>query len=583
MIAQVATILLAAALGQGAPDTGWLKAIPAEADVVVHVRSVDAARDDLVAMIKAMSPTLAQQAAPAIEGLAAQFAQRFGKEGAASEFLAVMRIVPGQDGGRMPFAVLVRGDDHAAILGSVSGGQGERKPEADGTESFQGIDGATWYGAQGAGFTAFGPDRALIAAIARPGEKTVGAAIGGDAAAKLLAGDLGAYVNVAALATRYADQIDAARGQFLALLDAGAQQAGGNAQAMAAAKELYGKLFDGIKLADALVVNLDFDAAGLDVAGVATVKPGTEAAKRLAAAEAPGDFAELAKLPADAGYFFHMDLDAATVTALQKFSMSMAVPAGGSPSPEAQKAADAMKALGRMRTDGSAGFGNGFSTFGVVHVADAQKLVEATLANSRAMKSAMPEGMNYIKNVEVAEKAQEYRGFTFASSVVTFDLDALAKMSGPAGNRQMLESMFGGDTIRTWHGTDGKVVLSVVAKSWDAAKAQIDAYLDGKATLGATAAYQAIAAKLPKTAAIVGLVSAQGFVKQLTAQFAGMLNNPQLQPPGDLPAEPALMGGSVTPQKDGYSFRAVVPSPVGPVLEKGLAPVIGAMRGVVGQ
>jgi hypothetical protein len=581
MIAQVATLLLAAALGQGAPDTGWLKAVPADADLVLHVRSVDATRDDLLAMIKAMSPNLAQQAAPVVEQVAAQFVQRFGKDAAESEFLAVARLVPpGGGGGQMPFAVLVRGDNHAGILASVSGDKAERKAEADGTESFRGVDGATWYAAQGANFTAFGPDRGLIAAIAKPGDATVGAALG-DGAAKLLAGDLGVWVNAAALATRYADQIEGARAQFMALLDAAGQQAG-NAQAMGMAKELYGKVFDGLKIAQGLVVSLDFDAAGLDVAGVATVKPDTDAAKRLAAAPAPGGYPELAKLPADSGYFFHMDLDAAAVTAMQNLSLNM-MTGGGKPSPEMQKALEALKGLGRMRTDASAGFGGGFETFSVIHVDAPEKMIAASLANSQALKAGMPEGANYIKTVEVAEKAETHRGFTFARAVVTFDLDALAKMSGPAGNRAMLEGMFGGDTIRTWYGTDGKVVLSAVAKDWDAAKAHIDAYLDGKNPLGATASYKAIAAKLPETASVVGLLSAQGFVKQLTAQFAGMLNNPGLKPPGDLPAEPALMGGAVTPQKDGFAFRAVVPSTVGPVLEKGMAPVLGAMRGVVGQ
>ena len=39
-----------------AADAGWLKAVPADVDVAVRVRGVDAARADLMAMLKAMSP-----------------------------------------------------------------------------------------------------------------------------------------------------------------------------------------------------------------------------------------------------------------------------------------------------------------------------------------------------------------------------------------------------------------------------------------------------------------------------------------------------------------------------------------------
>src|SRR5262249_13179093 len=51
-----------------APDeAAWLKSVPDSAAVVLHVRGVEAARDDLIKMLKAMSPTLAEHAEQGLE------------------------------------------------------------------------------------------------------------------------------------------------------------------------------------------------------------------------------------------------------------------------------------------------------------------------------------------------------------------------------------------------------------------------------------------------------------------------------------------------------------------------------------
>ena len=56
------------------------------------------------------------------------------------------------------------------------------------------------YAVKGPGFVAFGPDQALIAAIARPGEKTLDKALTPTLTQQFLAGDVGVYVNASAAA-----------------------------------------------------------------------------------------------------------------------------------------------------------------------------------------------------------------------------------------------------------------------------------------------------------------------------------------------------------------------------------------------
>src|SRR5438552_1491745 len=120
MFAYTLTLWVATAVGQAAPaEAAWLKAVPAEAEVVVRVRGLEAGRDDLVKMLEAMSPALADQAKPALEQGLSQFTERHGKKAATTPWLALLRLPkpdavgPGQP---PPFAVIVDSNNYDAIL-----------------------------------------------------------------------------------------------------------------------------------------------------------------------------------------------------------------------------------------------------------------------------------------------------------------------------------------------------------------------------------------------------------------------------------------------------------------------------------
>ncbi|MEJ7680224.1 MAG: hypothetical protein WKG06_20690 [Segetibacter sp.] len=181
--------------------------------------------------------------------------------------------------------------------------------------------------------------------------------------------------------------------------------------------------------------------------------------------------------------------------------------------------------------------------------------------------------------------SETHRGFTFNHAVAKIDLDKLEKLGGnnPAGATTM-KSMFGGDSLSYWLGTDGKRVIQVMTPTWDDAKARIDAFLDGDAGIGTTPSYKAVRSLLPEQVSLLMLVNAQGLVRMFASQFAATLNQPDLKPPGDLPKEPALLGFSLTPRRPtGYEFHLVLPSRVGSVLEKGLVPLFQGMRGQAGK
>ena len=470
------------------------------------------------------------------------------------------------------------------MLKAVSGGKEvpPLKPQDGGYDAFDSPQGdGTWYAAKGPGFVAFGPDETLVAAVARPGEESLEKALTPALARPFLAGDVGLYVNAAALSTRFADQIDKARQGLMAALDQAGQQMG-NAASMDAAKMIYGGLFDRLKEADALTLDVDFAAEGLHLAGALAVKADSDAAKAISASRT-GTAADLGKFPADSAFYIYMNMDARSFDRLQGMGMRMLNP-GGKATPAIDRAMARFREVGQVESIGASTIAKGMRAVNVMNVADPKEFISAVQDMLLAMKG--DEGSPGIyKDVKIDADVETHRGFTFNHAVARVDLDKMAKLGGntPAGAMTM-KSMLDGDSLSYWLGTDGKRVIQVMTPTWEDAEARIDAFLDGDAGIGTTPGYQAVRSLLPEQASLLMLVNAQGMVRMLASQFAAALNKPDLKPPGDLPEEPALLGFSLTPRRPtGYEFHFVLPSRVGPVFETGLVPLFEGMRGQAGK
>lgn len=584
MLAPILPLALAAALLQSEPpEASLIRATPADTDVVVRVRGIEAARDDLVAMIKATSPALGAQAGPALEQAVASFSEMFGAEAVKTPFLGLIRVAPPEQPGQNPWAVIVPTDNPEGVLKALNAGKAPAIETKDGVGSFAGQRGDTVYTASGSGFVVFGLDEPLVRSVQARGEKpALDKVLTGALGESFHRGDVGLYVNLARLHDRYKEQIAQAKEQFFAALDQAGQQAG-NAEMMGFVKNMYGGLFDATKYGDALTLSLDFDADRLAIDSVVAFKPESEPAKVLAGAQ-PGSSEALGKLPADAAYYVHMNLDPSLAARLQAMSLSMVAP-GQKPSPEFEAAIQAQKGQGRIATTGAMSFGEkGMTNLTVVEVADPKAYLDASAKMLQAFKSKDDAGlMGIIKDVKVTPKAETHKGFTFDRVEMVFDLEKLgqAQPNNPAA--ASLRSMFGGDASNTWMGTDGKIGVTLNAPSWEAARDLLDTYLSGTDTVGALPGFQAVRSKLAEKPTVIGLFSAQGLLAQITFQLRTMLGAPDLKPPGDLPKEPVFVGASVVPVANGLHVQAVIPTAVGPVFEKGLVPIITRMQGRVDQ
>ena len=556
---------LIAALGQAPAADGWLDAVPAEADVVIHVRGVRAVRDDLLALIKAVNPAMTDQAGPGLDQAIEHLKTMAGDRAVTDPFLTLVRAVPPQEPHAPPFAIVVKSTSYEGVLGSLNGGKAQTlKHDPGGFDSFDGPNGMTIHAAKGPGTVAFGPDKTLIAAFAKPGAKTLGKLVSPGVRKELFSGDLGLYVNVAALTGRYGEAIDQAKQGMLGALDQAGQQQPAMAATMDMIKPMYAGLFDSVKEADAFALSLDFAADGVTIDGDLTVKADSKTAKSIAGAKS-GDAAGLAKLPADAAYFFYMNLDAKTFESLQKAGLAM-MSAGGKATPEVEAALAKQREQGRIEAVTAMTIAKGMKGFNLYNVADPKAICDTTEAFLKAFKTS-DSPMNIYKDVTITHDAETYGGFKFIRMEMTLDPEKLAKLTAgnPAQAAQM-KAMFGGDKITSWLGVGDKQMLQITAPSWDEAKAQLDAYQKGEGTLGASPAFAAARAKLPKDVNVLMLLIAQGILRQVATQFGG----PPDEALKSLPKEPILIGASMTTTPGtGFEFRLVIPSAIGQVIPKG--------------
>jgi hypothetical protein len=575
MLAQLSQWLLIAAIGQAPPEAALAKAAPADVDVAVRVRGIEATRDDLLAMLKAMNPDWATAAEGSLSGPLAEMRQRHGEHAVKSPFLALMKFGDeGAAGGPPPFAIVVHSDNYKGALKELAGGKDvELKHQEGDYDEFAAPDGnGSWYAANAPGVVAFGPSKELIAAIAKRPGQSLDSVLSGTAGRSFFRGDVGLYINAASLTKRFGDQIDQARQMFMAGIDQAAQQ-GGNAATMEMAKDIYGKMFDSLKFADYLTLSLDAAAQGLHLAGFLKVKSDSDSAKSITDVRATS-LASIDKLPPGAMVYGSLNVSAKTFERMQGMSLRM-ISASGKAAPALQKAVAEFHDLGRIEHVTSMSMDKGMKGLSEMRVDDPKRYIAAAIDMLRAMGEGEGKAGLY-KDLKVEENAETYRGLTFTHFGAIMDVQKLAELSGnQPGQVDTMKAMFGDGRLSYWYGTDGKRVLHVIAPQWEEAKSLIDTYLTGQGGVGESAGFKAVRSELPEQANFLMIFNTQSMVRMMANVIANTVKKPDLKVPEDLPKEPAYLGLSLTPHAgQGYELHLAIPGAVGPVIAKGLVPVM---------
>lgn len=561
-------------------EAAWLNVVPADVDAVLRLKGIEAARGDAAAMVAAMFPINGQEINASIAESVQDFVTRYGQAAARSPYLMLFRFGELDVNGELPFAAIVRDNDYANLQRQIAGRAGVKpKVYPIGYRSIENLDGQLIYLVQGRGYVAFGTDEKLIAAITRPKPtSSLARSLPANARARLLAGDLGFYLNVATLNQRYRDEIEQTReGMIESFAEANAQ---GGAAANEAAKIILGGAFQALKQGQTLSLSVEFDAREMAAAGEVSARSGTQASRRLANAQ-PADAEALKTLPAAAVACIFRSIQASTFEDLHGPAQKVLVFGDQEkPAPAVQKAIDQLATLGPQQVAVAVRPAPGVQDIRIIAGANPQALVKAEAGLFTALKN----GSGFIKAVTLDPKTSTYEGFTLQQATMQPDFAKLA--GGPAnpGDIAAIKKAFGGETLTTWFGTDGKRVLEVTAHDWNAAKAVVDAVLTGRGSIGQLPEYAALRNRLPRQVSTLIMVNANAASSQISDNLnAALPEAKNARTAVAIPKGHSLLGAAVTMTNAGTQFQAIIPSAVGPVFEQAISPTVEEIQGKARQ
>ena len=126
----------------------------------------------------------------------------------------------------------------------------------------------------------------------------------------------------------------------------------------------------------------------------------------------------------------------------------------------------------------------------------------------------------------------------------------------------MMRKMMGEGTT-TWLGSDGKEVVQVTAKDWDAAKELLDQYYKGQDRAGDDKAFAAARKELPAKATVVELIDVMQYAKLIIdvvkpALGAAGTKAPVLNLPAAVKGQPSYIGVAATLEGDSAGMDIVV-------------------------
>jgi hypothetical protein len=211
---------------------------------------------------------------------------------------------------------------------------------------------------------------------------------------------------------------------------------------------------------------------------------------------------------------------------------------------------------------------------------DAAKAAKAQLAMFNALEAG-----GVFQRVPLKEKpkvqadAQTYRGFKLNEISMTWDFAKLAETT-PGGGQAMADGMkkMMGENTRSWFGTDGKNYIQITAKDWDAARTQLDNFLDGKNPAENNKPFQDCLRQLPRETTMTILMDLPAYI-QVMGEFLGPLFQAQGLPVNIPPLKAekgkAFLGMAVRLEPQRGTFDLWIPVTAIIETRKVLSPVLG--------
>jgi len=411
-------------------------------------------------------------------------------------------------------------------------------------------------------------------------------AMGPDLAASFLAADVALAVNLDVINDKYGDQIR----QFKGLIDFALGQAQGmvpglNKKQLEMVKVVLNGFIQAIEDAQGLVIAAEFRPEGLNLRGQIQFAPDTPSSKMLKP-EVPTALADLEKLPKGLTTYAATKFGKKFSDLARQFAQEFAA------ADDDEKGAQQFeKLLAEIVAAGPEGEFGASSLPETALSVTAYKDPAKAVAASTKLYQSLSAGGKFLNLVlkdkpKVTEAAQKYRGFTLTEVRLTVDFAATVEALPETVREATLTSLkrVMKEKSVSWLGTDGKVVVQVSAKDWDAAKKVIDDYLDGKATIGSESGFQAARKNLPAEATAVYLTETNqmliGLLEQLKTVAAQIPGGglPPIGTPKAVKGPSTYIGMAVTLKPQVATLDGFFPGGAMNVATRMLIPLLGRVE-----
>jgi len=558
------------------PEAGKGTPFPfsAKAPLVVSISGYDTARDRLNKMLKAALP---KEAGNITKLLDAQFDQLFkgrkldGVRKDARGFLVLNDLASLlQDSPAV--CVLVPVTKHKEFLKSFLTPE-EFKTIENGRDGVDVIKTAAFGEEQPAylvdlkEYTAITLDRATADAHAAKYTAATSDQLGSDLAETFLKADLAVYVNMDAINDQFGDQIRGFKGLVdFALQQAAQQGALGalNKKQIEAVKVILKGLVQGVEDSRGLVAGVELRPEGAFVRVQVRFTENSPSAK-LIASEKPEPMADVAKLPAGLGTYTAMRFGKSISEVMRDVGQEFAT------TDDDARGAELLEK--HLKDVADAGPGVEFSgtlppgaLITVTAYKDAKKAATGLTKAFKAIGAGGRVNSIVVKTApRVGDDAEKHAGFTFASVNLNFDFDATVAALPEMVREATLETFKRTipEKAIQWIGTDGKIVVRLMAKDWDAAKKLFDQYLAGKAIIGANAGFKRVRDQLPAEANLVIIAEVEsainGFVNSMKPAADAIPGFPQLGIVKKVDGPPEYVGMAVTLKGEIATITGFVP------------------------
>jgi hypothetical protein len=534
-----------------------LAQVPASAPFVFHVRGVERTKDRLLALIKTAVPDQLAKVREHVEEAMKEGLKDRKLEGVApaGPIFFVMTELPQPGGAEPPAALIAHVTNYKAFLDGMLTEEERKALKKDGDFETTQVMGQDVYLLHRSGYAIMAHTKEAAEQFTKkqPGLDTK---LDKATAARILESDVSLYVDVAAVNKTYGDQIQQAQQQVDTVIGLAASQAPEASKAsIEMGKKMIAGFFQALKDSQSFLVTGDFRPDGVAVHVGGRVAAGSPSDSILKGAE-PTPLGELRNLPAGQLAYFTMKSDPGMMEALKPF---IAAAYGEDESKDVQEALDLLNQAGAGVTYLS--YNLPVETLAVASYKDPQKALKGQMKLLQAMKAGSGFQMAVLKDKPVIkENARSYHGFKFTEMTAKLDFEKLsAGVPGAPDMTDAMKKLFGGDEMKSWFGTDGKLFITASAKDWNAAKKLLDDYFEGKNKVALNPAFQTTRKQLPEAATMVGLLDVPRYIG-VTMQFVGpmikAMGAPFEVPELKIEAGKTYVGFAVTlrPQRGGFDL-----------------------------